>query len=70
MVTEPMVIKLKEHYVPKSTIVPRKSPYARGDEEITETHKMEAYGIIEQFGDRPTEFCSPKICPIKPDGYL
>ena len=31
---------------------------------------MEADGIIEPIGDRPTEFCSPTICPVKPDGSL
>ena len=34
METEPMVIKLKENYVPKAIMVPRKVPYARRDEEI------------------------------------
>ena len=65
-----MVIKLKEDYVPKSITVPRKVPYARRDEEIKEIRKMEADSIIEQVGDRHTEFCSPTICPIKPDGSL
>ena len=70
MITEPMVIKLKENYVPKAITVPRKVPYARRDQEIKEIRKLEADGIIEAIGDRPTEFCSPTICPIKPDGTL
>ena len=70
MDTEPMVIRLIENYVPKALTVPRKVPYARRDEEIKEIRKLEADGIIEPIGDRPTEFCSPTICPIKPDGSL
>ena len=70
MDTEPMVIKLKENYVPKAMTVPRKVPYARRDDEIKEIRKLEADGIIEPIGDRPTEFCSPTICPVKPDGTL
>ena len=70
MDTEPMVIKLKENYVAKALTVPRKVPYARREEEIKEIRKLEADGIIEPVGDRPTEFCSPTICPIKPDGTL
>ena len=70
MNTEPMVIKLKENYVPKAITVPRKVPYARRDQEIKEIRKLEEDGIIEPIGDRPTEFCSPTICPIKPDGTL
>ena len=56
MDTEPMVIKLKENYVPKAMTIPRKVPYARREEEIKEITKMEAEGIIEPIGDRPTEF--------------
>ena len=70
MNTEPMVIKLKENYEAKALTIPRKVPYARREEEIKEIRKMEADGIIEAIGDRPTEFCSPTICPIKPDGSL
>ena len=70
MDTEPMVIRLKENYVPKTLTVPRKVPYARREEEIKEIRKLEADGVIEPIGDRPTEFCSPTICPIKPDGTL
>ena len=70
MDTEPMVIKLRENYVPKALTIPRKVPYARREKEIKEIRKMEAEGIIEPVGDRPTEFCSPTICPIKPDGTL
>ena len=70
MDTEPMVIKLKENYVPKAITVPRKVPYARRDDEIKEIQKLQSDGIIEPVGDRPTEFCSPTICPIKPDGSL
>ena len=70
METEPMVITLKENYVPKAMMVPRKVPYARRDQEIKEIRKLEADGIIEPVGDRPTEFCSPTICPVKPDGTL
>ena len=70
MDTEPMVIRLKENYVPKALTITRKVPYARRDEEIKEIRKVEAEGIIEPVGDRPTEFCSPTICPIKPDGTL
>ena len=70
MDTEPMVITLKPNYVPKAITVPIKVPYARRDEEIKEIRKLEEEGIIEPVGDRPTEFCSPTICPIKPDGTL
>jgi hypothetical protein len=70
MDTEPMVIKLKENYIPKALTVPRKVPYARREDEIKEIRKLEADGIIEPDGDRPTEFCSPTICPIKPDGTI
>ena len=70
MDAEPMVIKLKDNYVPKAITVPRKVPYARREEEILEIRTLEAGGIIEKIGDRPTEFCSPTICPIKPDGSL
>ena len=51
-------------------MVPRKVPYARRDQEIKEIRKLEADGIIEPVGDRPTEFCSPTICPVKPDGTV
>ena len=70
MNTEPMEIKLKDNYAPKAITVARKVPYARRDEEIKEIRKLEAEGIIEAIGDRPTEFCSPTICPVKPDGSL
>ena len=70
MNTEPMEIKLRENYVPKALKVPRKVPYARRDDEIKEIRKLEAEGIIEPVGDRPTEFCSPTICPVKPDGTI
>ena len=70
MNTEPMEIKLRENYVPKALTVPRKVPYARRDDEIKEIRKLEAEGIIEPVGDRPTEFCSPTICPVKPDGTI
>ena len=70
MDTEPMVIKLRENYVAKAITVPQKVPYARRDEEMREIRKLESDGIIEPIGDRPTEFCSPTICPIKPDGSL
>ena len=70
METESMIIKLKENYVPKSITVPRKIPYARSDKEIKEIRKIDLDGIIEPVGDRPTEFCRPTICPIKPDGTL
>ena len=65
-----MVITLKPNYVPKAITVPRNVPYARRDQEIKEIRKLEQEGIIEPVGDRPTEFCSPTICPIKPDGTL
>ena len=65
-----MIIKVKQNYVPKAITVPRKFPYARRDEEIKEIRRMESEGIIEPVRDRPTEFCSPTICPIKPDGTL
>ena len=61
MDTEPMVIKLKENYVPKSIYVPRKVPYARREDEINEIRKLESDGIIEPVRDRPTEICSPTI---------
>ena len=70
MDTEPMVIKLKENYVAKAITVPRKVPYARRDDEIKEIRRLESEGIIESVGDRPTEFCSPTICPVKADGTL
>ena len=70
MDTEPMVIKLKENYIPKAITVPRKVPYARREDEIKEMRKLEQDGIIEQVGDRPTEFCSPKASPLKPDGSI
>ena len=53
---EPMEIKLRENYVPKALTVPRKVPYARRDDEIKEIRKLEAEGIIEPVGDRPTSF--------------
>ena len=70
MDTESMVIKLKENYIPKSLTVPRKVSYARREEEVKEIRKLETDVIIERIGDRPTEFCIPTICPIKPDGTL
>ena len=70
MNTDPMIIELKDNYVAKAITVPRKVPYARRDQEIKEIRKLEADGIIEPIGDRPTEFCSPTICPIKPDATL
>lgn len=70
MDTEPMVIKLKDDYVSKAITVARKVPYARREDEIKEIRKLESDGIIEAVGDRPTEFCSPTICPVKPDGSL
>ena len=70
MGTESMVIKLKENYISKDLTVPRKVPYARREDETKEIRKLEEDGIIEQVGDRPTEFCSPTICPVKPDGTI
>ena len=70
MYTDPMVITLKDNCVPKSITVPRKVSYARREDEIKEIRKLKSDGIIEPIGDRPTEFLSPMICPIKPDGTL
>lgn len=70
MNTEPMIIKLKDNYVAKAITVPRKVPCARRDQEIEQIRKLEEDGIIGPIGDRPTEFCGPTICPIKPDDTL
>ena len=70
MNTEPMEIKLKENYVPNAVSVARRVAFPRREEELKEIRKLESEGIIEPIGDRPTEFCSPTICPIKPDGSI
>ena len=65
-----MITKLKENYVQKSITVPRKVPYSRSENEIKEIRKLESDEIIEPIGDRPTEFFSPTIYTIKPDGTV
>ena len=70
MNAEPMEIKLKENYVPKTATVAIRVAFFRREEELKEIRKLESEVIIEPIGDRPTEFCSPTICPIKPDGSI
>lgn len=54
METEPMVIKWKENYIPKSMKEARNVPYARRNEEIKVIQKIESHWIIESIGDLPT----------------
>lgn len=70
MDTEPMVTNIQENYIPKALKVPRKTPYARREDEIKEIKRLENDWIIEAVGDGPTELCSPTICPVKPDGSI
>ena len=49
MDTEPMVITLKENYVPKAMMVPRKVPYARRDQEIKEIRKLDMMKSLNRW---------------------
>ena len=67
-VGDPMVITLREGYVPFAMHGVRPIPYAVRDKAKGVLDYMVARGIVEKVGDEPSEWCHPIVIAPKPDG--